>query len=71
MTRRNTPQPIKGIIAMRRITGRSLAVRTQRSESYVSRVLNGYETPSPDYRQELSALLDVPVSDLFDDASFA
>lgn len=50
---------------MRRVTNRSIARRTGRSEAYVSRVVNGYERPTPTFRRGISEKLGIPEVELF------
>lgn len=59
------PHPARGYLAARRITFRAVADAMDYSEHWVSRVLNGYERPSKEFRRRLSELLDEPASELF------
>lgn len=59
------PQPAKAHLAMRRVTNRRLARLYGSSDTYVSRVLNGYEPPSARFRSFLAELLGEPESALF------
>jgi hypothetical protein len=59
------PQPVKAIAASRRTTNRSIAQATRKSEHYVSRVFNGWQAPSPEFRAGVAALFGLPDDVLF------
>lgn len=63
----STPQPVKGVLALRRITNRQVAASFDPpiTEHYVGRVLNGQENPSPRFRLALACLLGMPEEALF------
>lgn len=65
-----TPQPAKGILALRRLTNRRVAIATNRSEQYVGRVLNGWQAPSQEFRAAVAELVGLPESTLFRDDWF-
>lgn len=52
-------------MATRRRTNKSIAVATGKSENYVSRVFNGWQAPSPTFRAQVAALLELPEEVLF------
>ena len=62
---RPSPQPAKAILALRRRTNRSIAAATGKSVHYVGRVLNGWQAPSPEFRAQVAALLELPEEVLF------
>ena len=59
------PQPVKAIAASRRMTNRSVAQATRKSEHYVGRVFNGWQAPSPEFRAGVAALFGLPDDVLF------
>jgi len=59
------PQPIKGLLAMRRITIRSAGKSASVSERYLGDVINGRVIPSKKLTGRLAELLEVPVDELF------
>lgn len=61
------PQPAKAVLAMRRQSIRAVARHVGMSEHYVSRVLNGWQAPSPTFRAAVADMLDVPEHELFRD----
>lgn len=60
-----TPQPAKAWLAIRRISNTEVAASTHRTPAWVGRVLNGYASPSAEFRRDLSALLGQPEEVLF------
>jgi hypothetical protein len=62
---RPVPQPAKAVMASKRRTNRSIARATHKSEHYVSRVLNGWQKPSPEFQAQLAAILELPQDVLF------
>lgn len=65
MVRYPTPHPAKGELALRRVLIREVAVAYGCSAHYVSRILNGYEAPSPRFRTFLVQFLGKPDAELF------
>ncbi len=61
-----SPQPAKGVVAMRRVTNCEIADRLGISHQYVSKVLNGHAPPSERFRYGLAQMLGVPEAELFD-----
>lgn len=59
------PQPAKAVLALRRISNRSVARQLGCSEAWVGRVVNGLAPPSARFRRELAALLTLPEELLF------
>ena len=59
------PQPAKAVLALRRISNRSIARRLGYSEAWVGRVVNGLAPPSERFRRALAALLGLPEALLF------
>lgn len=63
--RQAKPQPVKGVLAMRRVPNTVIAELTGLHVVHVGRLLNGRHVPSSKFRQQLSTLLDLPEADLF------
>lgn len=59
------PHPIKGILADRRITIRTLSPRVQVNAGTLGRVFNGYLAPWPALRRRCSEELGLPEAELF------
>jgi transcriptional regulator with XRE-family HTH domain len=62
---RPPPQPAKGYLAVARITNTDLARRLGCSQTWVGRVLNGYNRPPARFRQVVGELLGKPEAELF------
>jgi|GEM_PF-3530573 len=60
-----TPQPAKAAAVLRRISNRAIAAHTGRNPAWVGRILNGYESPSPEFRKAVAELLGQPEHELF------
>ena len=60
-----TPQPVKGVLAVRRIPNTVVAAVTGLHEVHVGRLLNGRHTPSARFREQVSTFLGLPEADLF------
>lgn len=60
-------QPLKGILAVRRISQRTAAAAVGCHPVHLCAVLNGERTASPDLKQRLAKYLSLTVADLFDD----
>lgn len=58
-------------MAARRRTNRSISQATGKSENYVSRVFNGWQAPSAEFRAQVAALIGLPEEVLFRDPWFA
>ena len=59
------PQPAKGVLAMRRIPVRRVAVKLGCSQEWDGRVLNGLVPAPATFRAGLSQMLDLPEEELF------
>jgi transcriptional regulator with XRE-family HTH domain len=59
------PQPVKAVLAARRISVRGLARHLGLSPGWVGRVVNGWEPASAEFRQGVARLLDRPEHELF------
>jgi transcriptional regulator with XRE-family HTH domain len=59
------PLYAKAVCAGRRITNRELAAAYGSSASWMGRVLNGRDRPSPRFREWLSEYLGLPAEELF------
>ena len=62
---RPSPQPVKAILAARRITGRDVARSMSLTPAQVSRVLNGWQDGTQEFRAGLAEMLGLPVEVLF------
>ena len=59
------PQPIKGVLAMRRITNKRAAEAIGVHPVSLARFVNGFQEPGSRIRKALAAFLGVPASTLF------
>lgn len=59
------PQPVKAVLALRRIRIAAIADATGKSVTYASRVLNGWQAPSAEFRSGVAAFLGLPEEELF------
>lgn len=62
------PHPAKGELAVRRITNRRLAADYGCSETFVCRVLNGWQPPPARFRALVAETVNLPESELFHDS---
>jgi len=62
---RPPPQPIKAVLANRRITQRDLAEAIGHHHVWVNRIVNGAEHPTAEFRAKVAAHLQLPEADLF------
>lgn len=59
------PNPIKAILASRRISQRALAHRVGCSYRHLSRIVNAHARPSPELADAISTALGLPTDALF------
>lgn len=61
----NKAHPVKGVLAVRRISQREAAAAIGCGPAYLCSVINGTVTASADLRQRLATYLDASESELF------
>lgn len=66
---RPLPQPIKAVLAMRRISVRQLSIEVGHPEISLGQVVNGRRRAPADLRRRLSQRLDLPEAALFTDGA--
>lgn len=59
------PQPLKGVLALRRISQAALARELNVSRTYLGKIVNGWWRPSRRVAVAIAELLGEPVEDLF------
>ncbi len=64
---RPRPHPVKGVLALRRITNRQIAIALAMSEIDVGRLINARQKATPRFRATVARLLREPESSLFRD----
>jgi transcriptional regulator with XRE-family HTH domain len=61
--------PVKTELAKRGLTQTGFATQVRVSPATLNQVLNGRSSPWPDLRRRIAEALDLPESDLFDEAT--
>lgn len=59
------PQPLKAVLALRRISNRGLARAVGVTPAWLGKVINGHVPPSDDLVSKITAALDMPTEQLF------
>jgi len=59
------PQPVKALLAERRISQSAVARRLEKDRAYLGRIFNGFVRPSSEIVAALSELLGEPAEKLF------